>query len=156
MNDFIPKLIGYHNWANHQLIDHLITLPHPLFLKEMANVFPTISMTLGHILAVDQIWLSRIQGQTPEHIPDVTFPSIEEVEQAFNTHSNAWTTFVQTLDPNKIITYQNTKGQLFRQPAFELIQHIANHGTYHRGNIVSMIRQQGYPGTSTDYMVYLR
>jgi uncharacterized damage-inducible protein DinB len=54
------------------------------------------------------------------------------------------------------VIYTNTKGERFRNSIREIVYHIVNHGTYHRGNIAAMIRQLGYQGVSTDYIYYLR
>ena len=53
-----------------------------------------------------------------------------------------------------IVTEHPTFGRLDTHLS-ELVQHVVNHGTYHRGNLTAMIRQQGYPSVMTDYIMYL-
>ncbi|MCM3024666.1 DinB family protein [Heyndrickxia ginsengihumi] len=130
MNELAKQLVRYHIWANQQLISHLKTLPSELFHTKVESVFPTLAETFGHIISVDYVWLSRINKEKPSKIQKWTFQTVA--------------------------AYKNTKGELFTQTLFELIQHIVNHGTYHRGNLAAMIRQLGYQGTSTDYITFLR
>ncbi len=157
MEESFRHLILYHCWANQRLIDHLRTLPKALFLLKMESVFPTLSQTFGHIYSVDQLWLSRISGKNPSQISDHTFQSIEEVEEAFIQQTQAFHQLIGN-QPDLLtnIHYKTTKGRPDHQKLYQLLQHLVNHGTYHRGNIAAMVRQLGYHGVSTDYLTFLR
>lgn len=156
MKELMKKLVTYHCWANLNIINHLKVLPEEVFLKEVDSVFPTISQTLGHVLLADQVWLSRILGKSPDSLNNKIFQSVEEADTTFKMHSQSFDSILDQLDEGQLIRYQTTKGDVFQQTLSEIIQHLVNHGTYHRGNIAAMIRQLGYTGTSTDYITFLR
>ncbi|MGG1688938.1 DinB family protein [Heyndrickxia ginsengihumi] len=157
MNELAKQLVRYHIWANQQLISHLKTLPSELFHTKVESVFPTLAETFGHIISVDYVWLSRINKEKPSKIQKWTFQTVAEVEKALSELKMKYKLMFQKEDDiTRMVSYKNTKGELFTQTLFELIQHIVNHGTYHRGNLAAMIRQLGYQGTSTDYITFLR
>lgn len=157
MNELALNLLAYHVWANQKLVDHLKTLPHEIFTKKIDSVFPTISHTFDHMLSVDHVWWARMNGETPEQIEEHVYKNCEELENALEEYKSAVDVFFQKhVNVSRVIVYKNTKGQEFQQTILETIQHIVNHGTYHRGNIASMIRHLGYSSTSTDYITFLR
>jgi len=55
-----------------------------------------------------------------------------------------------------VVRYKNTKGEAFRAPLWQLVQHVANHSTYHRGQVTSLLRQLGGRTVSTDLVVFDR
>lgn len=122
----------------------------------MKSVFPTISQTLGHLHPVNQVWLTRMQGGLPAAIDSHLFSNHDETEQAFLEMKQQVDLFLcDEPDVTQEVSYKNKKGTVFQQTVFEIIQHLVNHGTYHRGNIAAMIRQSGYEGTSTVYITFL-
>jgi uncharacterized damage-inducible protein DinB len=157
MKKLAQQLLHYDFWSNQEIITHLKTLPHELFIKEMDSVFPTISQTIGHINSVNQVWLTRMQGGSPTSIDVQNISSIDDAEKVLVQMRQSFDLFLRNeKDISRNIFYKNTKGTVFQQTIFEIIQHLVNHGTYHRGNIAAMIRQSGYQGTSTDYITFLR
>ncbi|EIJ80563.1 DinB family protein [Bacillus methanolicus PB1] len=149
------NLLNYHFWATNKLLDHLGTLPEGLLSKEIPNVFPNILKTLEHLYAVESMWIQRIQGYNFSALPETTFENIPQAREAFSEVHNQYLV-ASNEEENKLINYQNTKGQTFCNQLWDIFIHIVNHGTYHRGNITSMLRQLGERGISTDFIVYLR
>jgi uncharacterized damage-inducible protein DinB len=106
---------------------------------------------------VDELWFLRINGKSVNSIESKPFKNIKEIDNAFtDLHNEMLECFNLQDDLEQTVIYSNTKGQRFCNSIREIIYHIVNHGTYHRGNISAMIRQLGYQGTSTDYIYYLR
>lgn len=157
MKELTIQLFDYHLWANERLIQHLRGLPKEIFLNKVESVFPTIAETFGHMIAVDKLWYSRMKGKNLQQIGTKQFNTIEEtLEASADLHNNIKCFLVSTENVENMVFYQNTRGDQFNNQISEIVQHIVNHGTYHRGNISAMIRQMGYEGTSTDYIGYLR
>jgi uncharacterized damage-inducible protein DinB len=157
VKDLTIQLFDYHVWANEKLLQHLRSLPREVFTNKVDSVFPTIAETLGHILAVDELWFSRIKGENLQQIVTKQLNTLEETIKVFTGLYNEIKHFlVHTENHEKIVIYKNTKGDQFSNKISEIVQHIVNHGTYHRGNISAMIRQMGYEGISADYIGFLR
>jgi len=152
----ILQFFDYHSWANNQLIDHLSKLPKEIIHKEVNSVFPSISQTFAHMYAVDKLWFLRVSGKSVNSIEAQPFITTQEMNDAFTYLHNEMLEFLNLIDDlEQPVIYTNTKGEHFRNSIREIIYHIVNHGTYHRGNIAAMIRQLGYQGISTDYIYYL-
>jgi uncharacterized damage-inducible protein DinB len=157
MKKLTLQFFDYHSWANKQLIEHLGKLPEEIINKEVNSVFPSISQTFAHMYAVDELWFLRINGKSVNSIESRPFKNIKEIDNAFtDLHNEMLECFNLQDDLEQPVIYSNTKGQRFQNSIREVIYHIVNHGTYHRGNIAAMIRQLGYQGVSTDYIYYLR
>lgn len=149
------QLLCYHNWANLKLLNRMKELPFDTFTKQLNGTFPSISTTFHHIFNIDQQWFKRIN---PEAITKtIDFKGIKETIEYFLELYENMIDFIQNhYGSLQEVQYENSKGERFRNSIDELIQHITNHGTYHRGNISTMIRQLGYEGASTDYIFFLR
>ncbi|USK70035.1 DinB family protein [Peribacillus asahii] len=157
MKEWTMQLFDYHVWANDRLIQHLKGLPEAVFLNKVNSVFPTVAGTFGHMIAVDELWYLRMKGNSLQQIVSKSFSTIEDTVKASTVLHNEIKDFlINTEDVEAMAGYQNTKGDQFNNKIAEVVQHIVNHGTYHRGNIAAMIRQMGYEGVSTDYIFYLR
>ncbi|WP_028545703.1 DinB family protein [Paenibacillus taiwanensis] len=166
MGNDARKLYRYHVWANEKLIKHLKAIPDTIWTEQVQSVFPSIRETLLHIYSVDHVWLLTISNDTiniDEMIIEVgrlrteaQAWDIEQLEAQFHTLAGRYTDFMEQqadLDEAKQISHPHY-GTLDTSYS-DLIQHVVNHGTYHRGNVTAMLRQLGQAGTSTDYILYL-
>ncbi|MFS0907529.1 DinB family protein [Priestia aryabhattai] len=158
------SLYDYHVWANQRIFEHLKELPQDIYQKEIQSVFSSISEVLAHIYTADTTWLSVMSGDGFDEITKLRNQlrektkgkSIEEMETMFFNLSERFKAFFDrqgNLDQAVFPEHPNF-GRL-ETNLFELVQHVVNHGTYHLGNITAMLRQLGYPGIMTDYVVYL-
>ncbi|MFX3625357.1 MAG: DinB family protein [Ectobacillus sp.] len=150
----LRSLFSYHRWATAKLLKHLCQLPESIVFQEIQSVFPSIIKTLEHVYDVDVLWFSRIKG-TPI-VSNISFSSINEAKEKFGALHEEMELFYEKINGFDKVAYSNSAGEMFVNTAKELVQHIVNHGTYHRGNITAMLWQTGQRGASTDYIFYLR
>lgn len=152
------KLYDYNIWANERIFNHLQSLPSELFLKEVDLGFKSIAEVVGHISSVDEVWFARIKEEEgPSSIVTRQFSNLEEAHHFITKLQTQIREYLLSLsDCDKTVTYKNAMEQEFQNSIPELIQQIVNHGTYHRGNITTILRFLGYKGTQTDYMAFLR
>ncbi|WP_169907837.1 DinB family protein [Priestia abyssalis] len=129
-------------------------LPPTDYQTEIQSVFPTIADTIQHIYDVDFLWLSRCMGG--EALERLSIHTPEEAQKAFDTLHTAIDELINGSDVTQTISYQNSTGNVFTNTVEEVIRHLVNHGTYHRGNITAMLRQIGHRGVSTDYIYFMR
>ena len=150
-------MLQYDYWANMKLLAHVENLSEDIFHKRMNSVFPSIAETFYHIFRGQRIWIKRC---IPSLVVNESVTSFHDIEQAKASLSELHEIIIDSINLhyNQLseVVYQNTKGTTFKNHIDEIMHHLANHGTYHRGNIASMIRECGYNGTSTDYIQYLR
>ncbi|PTM60047.1 DinB family protein [Desmospora activa] len=155
------QMYDYHTWANKQVLDHLKQLPPNLYHQEIKSVFPSIAHVIAHIYVVDTIWFAAMQEHTFQDIRAEadrlreTMPkkALEEAEGMFNQLSAQYQAFFeQQHDMEKIVTTAHPRYGTKHFRLADLVHHVVNHGTYHRGNISAMLHQLGHKGVATDYI----
>lgn len=157
MNQQFLLLYDYNIWANERVISYLRTLPGNLFLKEVDLGFKSIAEVIGHLISVDEICFSRIKEESTSSLVTKQIINLDDASNYMNKLQSQIREYLLTIsDIEKIITYRNTMGEEFQNSISEIIQQVVNHGTYHRGNISTILRYLGFSGIQTDYIVYLR
>lgn len=158
------QLYSYQVWANKRVFQHLKEYSNEIYTKEIHSVFPSLSEVLAHLHIVDTLWLGVMRGDSFDDImslvnrinEEVKNKSLEEMETMFADKAEQYKKFFDGQeDLDKVITIEHPSLGKLEACLSDLIQHVVNHGTYHRGNITAMIRQIGYPGVPTDYIFYL-
>lgn len=160
MNRVLTDYIQYNEWANKQLIDFL-RQHEALLEKGVNNSFPSLLSTLLHIWDAQSIWLNRLQGKAMTYFPSTKFEGTAlEALQSLEQQSAAFVAFVQEIKPDnfeKNCTYKTTTNEEHSQLVQEIMLHVMNHSTYHRGQLITICYQLGIKGMpSTDYIFYLR
>ncbi|MFP7233188.1 damage-inducible protein DinB [Bacillus subtilis] len=164
MSDFALKLYKYNVWAHQQIFSRLKELPNEVYRQDMQSVFPSISHVLSHVYLSDLGWIEVFSGKSlsdalalAEQLKEQTdAKELEEMEDLFLELSERYTLFLQQKEQlNKPLQIQNPSGGIMKTTVSELVPHVVNHGTYHRGNITAMLRQAGYASAPTDYGLYL-
>jgi uncharacterized damage-inducible protein DinB len=158
------QLFSYNLWANKKVLEHLKELPEGTIYRELDSGFSSISNLLVHIFTTDIVWFGVIRSESYEDIiaavgqipADMGKQSIEHIESKFAELAERYRDFLEAQeDLDRIITCEHPHFGKLETQLTELIQHVCNHGTYHRGNVTTMLRQLGYPGAPTDYIFYL-
>ncbi|PEY37262.1 damage-inducible protein DinB [Bacillus cereus] len=164
MTYYIIKQFDYHVWANKRIFERLKELPKDVYNQEVQSVFPSIAKALVHIYVVDCVWLNILIGksmieaiQIGEQLQEqVETKTMNELENMFHNVTQQYKVFLDKQnDINEVVILDNPYAGRLETSVSELVQHVVNHGTYHRGNITAMLRQLGYPSTMTDFVFYL-
>ncbi|NIT88247.1 MAG: damage-inducible protein DinB, partial [Gemmatimonadetes bacterium] len=115
---------------------------------------------LVHILAAEWVWLSRWGGHSPTAMPEAWDAStVDTLREEWTKVEDDQKAFLSNLDERGLretIAYRDTKGNPFRQPLWQMLRHVVNHSTYHRGQIVTMLRQLGAEAPATDMILFHR
>ena len=107
--------------------------------------------TLAHILFADWIWFTRVVG--PMEKPDQTRQALETIWPELHRQWDLWAERASDADLNCVLEYKSMLyGDPARTPAWQIILHVCNHGTLHRGQVMGMLRQMGIAPPHTDMM----
>ncbi len=149
---------AYNTWANETLINFLKTKTISLMDKEVASSFSSIAKTLNHILATQEFWYSVVtETENTSMRWNAEQVDVLEVFDALINHSknfNHWVSQLSESDLSKEVNLDTpwVKGRL---PIYEFLQHVFNHSTYHRGQVITIGRQLGFTDAPmTDYNYY--
>jgi uncharacterized damage-inducible protein DinB len=154
----ILTLYDYNAWANGRTLGAVEPLSSEQFLKDLGSSFPSVRDTLVHIAAAEWVWLRRWQGESPTAlIPGTDFPTFASVQERFATIQRERQSLLASLTEERLaqpFDYKDLAGNAHRLPLVQSLQHVVNHGTYHRGQITTMLRQLGAKPVSTDMSRY--
>lgn len=158
------KMYDYHVWANEKVLNHLLELPEHVYRNEIKSVFPSVAETVGHIHVFDHVWFGAMQEKSNAEIGEiiesvsnnVKEASIGEMQRMCALLSEQFHAFLdEQKDMDRIIIAEHPEWGSREFLLSDMLIHVVNHGTYHRGNITAMLRQQGYKGISTDYVFFI-
>jgi uncharacterized damage-inducible protein DinB len=157
----LQTLINYHYWARDRLLQALETLTPDQYNKDLGSSFKSIRDTLTHIYAAEWAWHSRWVGTSPTALlPTSTFADLAALRAAWTEHERNMRAFVEGLsdyDVSRVIEYKLLSGDAGASPIWQMVQHVVNHASYHRGQITTMLRQLGVkPAKSMDMIAYYR
>jgi len=146
MKKFFAEVFEYHHYFNLKLISEL---------AKHRDKLPERSYTLlCHVLNAHQVWNSRILDQESFGVWDVH--PLESCADIENTNYLNTLTIIETADFDKMITYRTQKGIQYTNSVRDILFHVNNHSTHHKGQIVADFRQQGIRPIETDYIFYKR
>jgi uncharacterized damage-inducible protein DinB len=158
--DEVRLLYDYNAWANHRQLDAASALTPEQFTKPLGSSFSSVRDTLAHIWGAEWVWLERFQGRSPGSLPDTTqFNDLASLRVRWAELEQRLLTFVRGLtqtDLDRVVEYKTLKFGVYKNPLWQSLQHVVNHGTYHRGQVTTMLRQQGAQPVYTDLMHFYR
>ena len=156
----IRLLYDYNGWANRQVLDSAAALTAEQFTKPLASSFSSVRDTLAHIWGSEWLWLERFQGRSPSSLPDLgQFNDISALRARWQEDEARLNKFVIALTQdvlNKIHEYRTLNFGQYKNPLWQSMQHMVNHGTYHRGQIITLLRQLDAKPLSSDLIHFYR
>ena len=162
MKETLQQYAGYNIWANKRLIETMQQLEQSQLDKEVNSSFTTIRKTVYHAWSAEYIWLQRLQLiEHPVWIEAKFDGAFEEACIKWKDTSLQLQQFIERQYNDAafdhVFQYYNMKKQSFKNRVADVLMHVFNHSTYHRGQLITMLRQVGVkqvPGT--DFIVYVR
>lgn len=157
----LTRLIDFHYWARDRVLDAVAQLTSEHYTRDMGNSFASVRDTLVHLYSAEWAWLQRWRGTSPTAMLDpVAFPDVPTLRTAWLEHEGRLRAFVAALGPDAVrrpFVYKAFDGRPHTSPFGEMLQHVVNHGTYHRGQVTTMLRQLGAPpAKSVELIVFHR
>ena len=154
----IRELYGYNRWANARSLEAAAAVSTEDFTREVGGSFASLRGTLAHMYGAEWIWLQRWKGISPRQLPfSLESPDVALIRSRWQAVENERQVFLDALDPARlaeVLSYVNLQGQTFAYPLRRMLQHVVNHGTYHRGQITTLLRQLGAVPLATDLLLY--
>ena len=157
----LVKYAIYNHWANERLLHCCSQLDNPLLDQEIKSSFPSIRKTVFHIWDAECIWHKRLLGEFLRQWPSKSFKGeLPEAIKSLLATDQDLIEFLKGKDEEfftSSLTYHNLEGKEFKTPICDILLHVFNHSTYHRGQLVTMLREVGYTDLkSTDFITFVR
>lgn len=161
MKEQIASLASYNFWANQLIVSAVNQLPPEAKEKEVISSFNSLHSTLLHMWNAESVWYQRVKLQERIIMPGDQFNGdTSELGRLLLQQSKLWSDWAAAANElalDHVFQYYNSKKEYFKQPVWQVMMHVFNHATYHRGQLVTMLRQLGVEKIpSTDFIVFMR
>jgi uncharacterized damage-inducible protein DinB len=161
MKELLQQYAAYNIWANKILFDRINKLPEEKIKQEVASSFPSIYKTVVHMWQAEDIWWQRhklIENITA--LSETFAGSFDEATAGLAKQSQLWASWVDTANENQlthVFAFVRNKEQ-YKMKVHDMLLHLFNHATYHRGQLVTLLRQLGEVDKipSTDFSTWTR
>ena len=155
----IQLLLAYNRWANAQILAAASRLTAEQLTRDLATSHHSVHGTLTHTLWAEWIWLMRCKGSSPKLVFDpADFPGLDSLRVKWTAVESEQQRLIDDQTDESlqtVISYTNTKGEQWKYPLGQVLQHVVNHSTYHRGQVITLLRQLGAEVVITDFLIYI-
>lgn len=155
----IRRLFAYTDWANARIAQAIEAIADEQFTRSLGGSFGSIADTLAHVLGADWIWLRRWRGESPTAAPEWTHSRdrtvLFDAMRIVRSDRTAWLTQLTDDKLSTILHSKRLSGETLSMSLDDALLHVANHATYHRGQIATMLRQVGAVAPATDFSLYV-
>jgi len=160
MKDLLDQYAKYNAWAHKRLMATINTLDDWQHHKEIVSSFSSLYNTVFHVFGAETVWMERFNNETGKRPDDIFNGSMAAVSAALEKVDEQLSDWIMGKSENDLkenLHYSNLRGDKFYQPYEILVMHVLNHGTYHNGQLVTMLRQlkvEKIP--ETDFVAFTR
>ena len=158
----LAALYSFNRWANHRLLDAAGELSHEELTRDLKSSNPSVLATLLHIFWSEWVWFRRWNGESPKQkdLPGADLRDAAATGARWHELEIEQQQFIGDLrdeDLVRRVRYENFAGQTWEYSLQHVMQHVVNHSSYHRGQVVTMLRQLGAaPPKSLDLITFYR
>jgi uncharacterized damage-inducible protein DinB len=157
----IDLLVEFNYWARDRMLDAVSAASVDEFTRPIESSFSSVRDTLVHIYSAEWVWYTRWQGESPSApIATHAFADLATLVAAWRRLEGQIRAYVGSQDDaalDRTIEYRLINGQPGRSVLWQMVQHVVNHGSYHRGQVTTMLRQLGLPAPKgTDLITFYR
>jgi uncharacterized damage-inducible protein DinB len=154
----IRTYFAFNRWANDRILASCRVLGDDEFTRNLHNSHGGIRGTLVHTLWGEWVWYRRWIGESPKKMfEENEFADIAAIEAKWNELDQERRLFLGVITDEKLLStfaYQNLKDERWEYTYLAAMQHVLNHSTYHRGQVVTLLRQLDKIPPVTDYLVF--
>jgi uncharacterized damage-inducible protein DinB len=156
----LGRLLEYTVWANHRALRAAALLSIADFRRDLGSSHGGVRGTLAHMMSAEAIWLDRWKGVSGTRLFDEgEFKDVVALRDHWTVveeHRAAWVKSLRKDAAEETIRYKNLEGRSFEAPLWQLVQHLANHSSYHRGQVTALLRILGSRMVATDMVAWDR
>ncbi|MBD2101625.1 DinB family protein [Leptolyngbya sp. FACHB-261] len=161
LSQTVKRLTGYKAWANEITFSAVKSLPEGEATKERKTRYKNIIYTLNHVFVIDCIFKAHLENQPHTYTTrnTETYPLLEELWQAVQIIDQWYLDYAHSISEEElteVVNFRFVDGGKGTMSRSEMILHIVNHGTYHRGLVSDMMYQVPAVPPTNDLTVYLR
>lgn len=155
----LRELFNYNYWARDRQLEACAKVSSEQFLRSMGSSFSSLRDTLAHLVAVEWVWHERFSGRSPRSMPAWveelrTLGAVRERWSQVEVDVRNYLAGLGSDALDRPLAYTNLKGENWTYPLWQVLFHLVNHQTYHRGQVTTLLRQLGASAAPIDFLVY--
>lgn len=158
--ELLRFLFQFNAWADRRLLDSCGALSNEQFTRNLGSSFSSVRDTVTHLYGAEWVWNERFQGHSPSALlSSAGFPDLASIRAKLEEMDQYYIDYVSKLtqqDLDRVIRYKSFAGDEFSNPLWQSLHQLTNHASYHRGQVVTMLRQLGAKPVSTDLIMFYR
>jgi uncharacterized damage-inducible protein DinB len=158
--ELLRSHIGYSAWASRLLVEaagELLTQDE--LTRDFGTADKSVLGTLVHVFGADRLWLARLKGEPAKQFltdADYRFTVLQNDWPALHRRWTEWADGLTDEAAQAELSYTDMRGKPWREPLGQLVLHVVNHGTHHRGQVAGFLRTMGHVPPKLDLTVYYR
>lgn len=160
VTDALVLQLRYSAWASRRVLESTVALSSEELHRDLGGSYGCLYDTLAHIFQADSIWWDRLMLKPTGDISVYDPPDeLAELSKRWLTVLDTYVSWAEKLPPadwDRIVPHRNIKGEPFEAPVWQIVLHVVNHASYHRGQVTTMLRQLGRAPIGTDLIAYYR
>lgn len=142
VRDYVVQVYEYTYWANRRYLAVAEGLTEEQLHRKQGHSWEDVYSLLLHMLSSETVWLRRWQGDSPRgHLDPNDYPTLNAVKEKWVQVEREMHLFIGRQSEQSLqqdINYSNFAGQTFRVPLWQMLMHVPNHETHHRGELAAM------------------
>ena len=158
LKQYLGQLYDYTYWANRRYFAVAEGLTDEQLHRIQGHSWGDIHAVLLHMLSSEWVWLQRWNGISPKaHWSTDDFPTLSSVRQRWDEHEAEMRRFIEAQTEESlqsVITYSSFSGETFRVPLWQMMVHVPNHETHHRGELAAMFALMNVPHPEEEVIQY--
>jgi len=157
--DTLRLQLDYSAWASQRLLDVAAKLSEEELTRDFKTADKSVLDTLVHIYAADRIWLARVLAEPRATFLDPEDRDLALLQTEWPALYQRWKLWLRDFndeDALRVIAYQDMKGRPYSQPVWQILLHLVNHGTHHRGQVSGFLRAMDRTPPPLDLIAYYR
>jgi uncharacterized damage-inducible protein DinB len=153
----IIELYRYNEWANHRLLRVASTLAADLLTQDLGGSYKSIRDVVAHIVSAEWAWIERWNGISPESIPDWVSGNLSVLAEHLSDVEARRKVFLHELSDAALsseVAFRFLSGAADHHPLHDLLIHVVDHSSYHRGQLAAKLRQAGAVPPPTGFIAF--
>jgi uncharacterized damage-inducible protein DinB len=152
-------MLAYTTWASRRLVDAAAQLPPDQLTRDFGTNDKSVLGTLVHVFAADRVWFRRVMGNSPTKFvseADYQLSVLQNDWPALHEQWRQWAAGLTDEAAAEDLHYRDMSGNRWHQPIWQVVMHVVNHGTHHRGQAQGFLRSMGVAPQPLDMSFYYR
>ncbi len=158
LKEYLTQVYDYTYWANRRYLDVAATLTNEQLHRSLGHSWGDVHATLVHMMSSEQVWLGRWRGDSPKgHLDPTGYPTVAALKSAWAAIEKQMRSFLASHSLEglqEVVAYTNFRGESFRVPLWQMLMHVANHETHHRGELAAMFALMDVPHPEDEVIQY--